>query len=359
MSRKVIFIRGPQGTGKSTLMRRAGLEGFNLSLDKIRNVLAGDMMNPNGQFTPSHENESLAFNLFRESRDRRIDRGEVVCIDGTLADGSMLQEHWKAFEEAGYKELIVDLYGFEPELAKTRNAARVERMREIAREEPIPAAMIENVNLGYMEVRNDEEAKDALGKMRFFLRDQRCALNLSGYDRVVHISDLQGCLDPLMAEGSPVKSHYYRNWKRMRGAVVHIRKVTLEGREANLERYEDVPEQFREFLSWARTLPAAALENDIVALRASFEGDRSIMENVIDTHAIEIAERKEAEQADRFAELIDSIAANEKISEDGVARFVQSALEDPVKAEVLRAQYRGAELIERAGLEEVSPGMDL
>lgn len=215
MSRKVIFIRGPQGSGKTTLMQRAGLEGYNLSQDKIRSILAGDMMNPNGQFTPSHENEPLVYTLFRESRDRRISKGEVVCIDGTLADGNTIYEHWKTFAKEGYKGLVVDLYGFDPDLAQQRNTARVERervplksvekMRKVAHENPMPPVMLEDENLKVMTVSNDAEAEASINEMHRFLKDPRCALDLSEYDRVVHVGDIQGCFAPLMAEGSPLK----------------------------------------------------------------------------------------------------------------------------------------------------------
>lgn len=213
MARKVIFIRGPQGSGKSTLVRRAGLEGYTLSLDKIRDVLAGDMLNPNGQFTPSHENEALAFTLFQESCARRIAKGEVVVIDGTLADGKVMHHHWQGFRRAGYATQIIDLYGFDRELARERNAARPERARvpeasvakmiEMAARSPIPEDMRAGAEM--IHVRNDEEAENAVHKIRDFLSDPRCVRVLSTFDRVVHIGDLQGCFAPLVEEGSPLK----------------------------------------------------------------------------------------------------------------------------------------------------------
>lgn len=215
MSRKVIFIRGPQGSGKTTLMRRAGLEGFNLNLDKIRNVLGGDMLNPNGQFIPCHEYEKMAFDIFRESLLRRIDRGEVVCIDGTLASGALLAEHWKLFSGRGYDGLVVDLYEFDPDLSMSRNMARTERervpeasiarMRQIYNDDPMPDEMRADPRLSFLEVRDDDEAAAAKIVMTKFLKDRRCTRDLSDYDRVVHIGDLQGCFAPIMAEGSPLK----------------------------------------------------------------------------------------------------------------------------------------------------------
>src|SRR5690606_16730335 len=101
MSKKVILIRGPQGAGKTTLVRRAGLDGHNLSLDKIRNVVAGDVLAPNGNMTPSHEHGPLVWKIFSDSIDRRISAGEVVAIDGTMANGAELYDIWKRFDAAG------------------------------------------------------------------------------------------------------------------------------------------------------------------------------------------------------------------------------------------------------------------
>jgi tRNA splicing ligase len=170
---------------------------------------------------------------------------------------------------------------------------------------------------------------------------------------------IEGCvMEDAAGEFYKLKSYYYRNWKRMRGAVNHIRKAKLNGREAGMERYAELPEPFQEFMAWAKTLPIAALEKDIIALRDAFEGDRSVMENIRDTRAEEQAEALVAERAAHFSGLIDKIADNEKVSTDGLARFVMTFMEDPEKAEVLREHDRYAELLERAELEAdvASPG---
>ena len=215
MARKVIFIRGPQGAGKSTIMRRAGLDGFNISMDKIRDILGGDILNPNGQFVPNHENEPMAWEMFQQSMDRRIERGEVVCIDGTLANGSQLYEYWQKFDRAGYESLIIDLYGFDERLRHERNMARaergrvpeasVERMKKMYDEVPIPPVMRENANLSFLSVIDDAGADAAVSEIGAFLTDPRCTRDLSRYDRVIHVGDLQGCHAPLVDEMSPLK----------------------------------------------------------------------------------------------------------------------------------------------------------
>lgn len=215
MSRKVIFLRGPQGAGKTTMVRRAGLAGFHISMDKIRDILSGDMLNPDGQFIPSHDNEALAFQLLDESLNRRIARGEVICVDGTLADGAQLYDRWKKFDAAGYKGLVVDLYGFDEALRDERNTARPERqrvpqasvrkMQEMADKSPIPPIMRDNTKITIINPTSDDEVTAGIRKMQDFLRDPRCTRDLSAYDRVIHIGDIQGCYAPLMDIASPLK----------------------------------------------------------------------------------------------------------------------------------------------------------
>ena len=215
MSRKVIFIRGPQGAGKSTIVRSAGLEGHSLSFDKIRDIVSGDALNPIGRLGPSHENEALVYKIFSDSVDRRIGRGEVVCIDGTNANGAQLYDQWRRFEVAGYRGLVIDLYGFDDDLRKARNAARPERLRvpeqsvarmyEMARKSPIPPVMLEHERMRLLHARTDDEVAEAVQQIQDFLEDPRCNLDLSAYDRVVHVGDIQGSFSPILDATSPLR----------------------------------------------------------------------------------------------------------------------------------------------------------
>lgn len=216
MARKVIFIRGPQGAGKTTLMRRAGLEGVNLSMDKVREVIAGDSLTVDGKFSLNHDFEPVMWRIFQESIDRRIGQGEVVCIDGTLANGAQLYEHWRKFKEAGYGGLVVDLYSFDDALRWERNASRperarvpeasVDRIKAVAQTSTIPPIMLEDPKLSFLHVSSDAEADEAVIRMGQFLADPRCTRDLSRYDRVVHVGDIQGSFAPIVDEASPLRS---------------------------------------------------------------------------------------------------------------------------------------------------------
>jgi hypothetical protein len=161
---------------------------------------------------------------------------------------------------------------------------------------------------------------------------------------------VEGCvMEDQSGQFYKLKSYYYRNWKRMRSAAGYMRKAKLNGNDVNLDRYLDMPEEFREFLGWASALSAKALELDIITLRDAFEGDRAEVEAIKDDILPE--EVKQAERASNFRSVIESIAANDKISDESLTRFVKSALENSEKAEVLKNHPLGKELIGR--VEEV------
>lgn len=215
MSKKVILIRGPQGAGKTTLVQNAGLDGVNLSLDKLRNIFSGDYLTPDGRLTQNHDNAPAVSKLFLESIDRRISAGEVVCVDATMANGADVYNLWKRFDAAGYTGLLVDLYGYDDDLRMGRNAARkdreqvpeysVDRMKVMAEKSPVPPIMLNNPQMTTLRVTNDDLAKDAIGVMTRFLKDPRVERDLSDYREVVHIGDLQGCISPIFSPNSPLR----------------------------------------------------------------------------------------------------------------------------------------------------------
>src|SRR3546814_6665337 len=59
--KNIVIIRGPQGSGKSSLVRRLGLEGHHLSFDKVREVVAGDTINIDGMMTIPQQHNVLVW----------------------------------------------------------------------------------------------------------------------------------------------------------------------------------------------------------------------------------------------------------------------------------------------------------
>src|SRR3546814_1108498 len=73
--KNIVIIRGPQGSGKSSLVRRLGLEGHHLSFDKVREVVAGDTINIDGMMTIPQQHNVLVWEMTQESLKRRMPTG--------------------------------------------------------------------------------------------------------------------------------------------------------------------------------------------------------------------------------------------------------------------------------------------
>src|SRR3546814_1815673 len=82
--KNIVIIRGPQGSGKSSLVRRLGLEGHHLSFDKVREVVAGDTINIDGMMTIPKQHNVLVWEMTQESLKRRMATGETIVFEATL-----------------------------------------------------------------------------------------------------------------------------------------------------------------------------------------------------------------------------------------------------------------------------------
>src|SRR3546814_13446566 len=81
--KNIVIIRGPQGSGKSSLVRRLGLEGHHLSFDKVREVVAGDTINIDGMMTIPQQHNVLVREMTQESLKRRMATGETIVFEAT------------------------------------------------------------------------------------------------------------------------------------------------------------------------------------------------------------------------------------------------------------------------------------
>lgn len=152
-----------------------------------------------------------------------------------------------------------------------------------------------------------------------------------------------------------LKGHYYRNWKFVRSAVNEIKGAKEAGRAPRLERFAGLEEPFSSFVDWAKGLSAKALGSGVVALRDAFEQDRGLME-ALEDEAPSAPPPNVARE--RFLAVIEQVVTSDRITEEGLARFLTTALEDEERAEILRERDDFPDLMERAGLSSsAEPGM--
>lgn len=208
--RKLVVLRGHQGSGKSHAVRELGLAEWSLSSDVLRTVLASPVMNREGRMMPDQDLNSRVFPLLLELAEERMGRGETLVIDTTGLDFADMT-HWRRRAEFHrYRVAYVDLSGISletsldwmrqrPELHRVPEHT-IRRFRQTMRQNPIkPESPRETLIVG-------DEAGSHVRALAEWLDEP--VIDLSGYDRVVHIGDLQGCHTVLRGPGGPLEAGF-------------------------------------------------------------------------------------------------------------------------------------------------------
>ena len=129
---KAIFMAGPAGAGKSTILKKLNLEGFNVinvddTYEELLKQEFGDdidfsKMSPE-QLSQAAKFMGTARKATREKEDTAIQNLMNIVIDGTGAASAPLLKKKASLEELGYDTFMFALY-VSPMTSLKRNAAR-------------------------------------------------------------------------------------------------------------------------------------------------------------------------------------------------------------------------------------------
>jgi hypothetical protein len=205
--RKFVIMRGPQGSGKSTILAKTGLNRHAVSLDAIREVIGGAVLNAAGEMTITQEYNDVAWAMAMTSLDSRFKRGEAVAFDATLTKADDVETLAGKARAQNYDVLVVDRYGCDHEKAFVHNMSRdphlrvgrtsFDRMMSEAKTTRAIDPSIRTVSTG-------DDLGASVEAVRAFLEEGTEIVDLSRYTEIVHVGDIQGCLAPLLASGSPL-----------------------------------------------------------------------------------------------------------------------------------------------------------
>lgn len=206
--RNIVIIRGPQGTGKSSFVRKLRLEGHHLSFDKVREIVSGDTVAVSGEMTIPQEHNQLVRAMAFESLERRMKAGETIAFEATLPTARDVAAITDLADRHRYDVIVVDFFDVPVAQAVAANALRPERIRvpefavrrcyEQAAEQALPKDT-RIVRVGDMDA-TDQPAAEVMA----FLTRQTQIRDASAFRRIVHIGDMQGTLHPLMDPRSPL-----------------------------------------------------------------------------------------------------------------------------------------------------------
>lgn len=204
---KLVIMRGPQGSGKSTILDRTGLSWHAISPDDIRRTVGGLRLAPYGGWTVNQDDNPLVWSMAVDNLRRRIRGGETIAFDATFPLASELEAIAEIAIQGGYEVLVVDRWSCDREKAFAYNAAR-EKHRRVPRQSfdkfcaQADSTRPLDPKLRVLSTGDDLDA--SVEGVLSFLNEGMDPVDLSRYDRILHVGDLQGCLSPVIDPSSPI-----------------------------------------------------------------------------------------------------------------------------------------------------------
>ena len=123
--RKLIILRGAQGSGKSTFIQEKNLERFTLSSDNIRLMFNAPELTIDYTETIPQFNNKKVWQLLFFVLEERMKKGEFTLVDAIHASKEDLTTYKKLAEKYRYRLYILDFTNIPKEEVKKRNKNRV------------------------------------------------------------------------------------------------------------------------------------------------------------------------------------------------------------------------------------------
>ena len=127
--RILVAMRGAPGCGKSTEIKRLGLEDYSLSADDIRMLYSSPVLNKNGAFGVSQKNDRAVWETLYHILEERMIRGEFIVLDACFSKEGDFTQIKKLADIYRYRTFVHDLSSVPVEVCKKQNAQRPEIKR--------------------------------------------------------------------------------------------------------------------------------------------------------------------------------------------------------------------------------------
>ena len=208
--RKIILIRGISGSGKSTLAKASGLYSHLISGDKALSLMSGPWM---GEDDWGIDKASIheGWKLVHQMLQRRMDRGETIVLEGVMGPEKELVANIEMAHKNRYEVLIVDtnISDIDKSLERQKSRSPELMVRKSSLERQLK--FYHKINHEFAIRHNVKfimstglEVKEVANQMRNFISHK--IVDLSFYDKIVFIGDLQGCVSPIIEDSSPIKN---------------------------------------------------------------------------------------------------------------------------------------------------------
>lgn len=187
--RMLMLLRGLPASGKSTFIDNHKLRDYTVSSDNLRQLLGSNELQVDGTFGINQNVSKAMWGLLYDVLERRFQQGAFTVLDSTNIKTADMQKVNKLAKQYRYRVYCVDFTDVSVEECIRRDGERPEhkqvgesvirRMGESLRNSTVP---------GGIKVIKPED---------WLLETRYRTIDLSKYEKVVHIGDIHGCYTAL------------------------------------------------------------------------------------------------------------------------------------------------------------------
>ena len=187
--RKLIILRGAQGSGKSTFIQEKNLERFTLSSDTIRLMFNAPELTIDYTETIPQFNNKKVWQLLFYLLEERMKKGEFTLVDAIHASKEDLTTYKKLAEKYRYRLYILDFTNVPQEEVKKRNKNRVNYkiVPEYSIERAYKKFATEKISKAFIQIKPENFEK-------ILTKDPK---DYNNYQNIHIIGDIHGCYSAL------------------------------------------------------------------------------------------------------------------------------------------------------------------
>lgn len=187
--RKLIILRGAQGSGKSTFIQEKNLERFTLSSDTIRLMFNAPELTIDYTETIPQFNNKKVWQLLFYALEERMKKGEFTLVDAIHASKEDLTTYKKLAEKYRYRLYILDFTNVPQEEVKKRNKNRVNYkiVPEYSIERAYKKFATEKISKAFIQIKPENFEK-------ILTKDPK---DYNNYQNIHIIGDIHGCYSAL------------------------------------------------------------------------------------------------------------------------------------------------------------------
>ena len=183
--RDLYIMQGVPGSGKSTIIKKLGIEHYTVSSDAIRLLFDSVQMDTdNGFGIPQFHNKKV-FRLLNEIVETRMHNGALTIIDATHVRVADIERYKKLAKDYRYRVYVVQ---FDVQLEELMRRDKERGFRKVGED------VILRMYNTFKEERNKmPKFVEVISPEEFESRLQQRPMDLSGYSKIHHIGDIHGC----------------------------------------------------------------------------------------------------------------------------------------------------------------------